>query len=1014
MDEKLKIFWNLDVLVKMCRSKSDGPSLRVEEEEILEKISNYESDIDEIKSMLDEDTYDTSAEMADRNIEIITKKQLQSLKAELKEKNKELNKLKDDENILYNQTSLLRENKASNEKYITSMQERLSESTDREVLDRYNSLITETLTKINELTEQLREENTSYEEVQTAILQASADVEDLEARIDKKKKLLAETQASLENKENYIDKSKREKNNKKIEDIESKIENLQQRLEEIRKDPKYIETKIKDVINSKEDKENARDYLSELVQIVIDQPYINVPTDNALEEELLRATQARDSFANEIDQKSYNILEANTPEKIRTDFLNKRIENWREELNRLHSQINLVDKDDQYNYEEKDRQLEEMIRSLKNDLKEFEKAYAETSDTNIGAKASLEVALEEKKEDIQEAEKIANAFKTNEAEDIANATRTIKYQCEQLNNDIKEAEEEIKRIRNRLMSRKSGLIDIAARNKDKDVLRDLAQTVIDIKHRRQFPETPLDIIKRLEEELDITILTPEDMEKINQTSTIVSKNYDEYISKKYEIPARDDLEDDENPLDNFSLSEDKELTNVDIMNPEDLIDNNNKEEDFQKLANLAMGVEAEEPAIEEPTNEEPKEIPEETEESTEETIEEPPVEEEPVEETEESEESEETSEQPEEENQTEKEISDVFGEIDDQPEEQLEEQTEEPSIEEPSIEEETEESTEETIEEPPVEEEPVEETEESEETPESSEENVSDIEEPQTEDVVEEEIIEELPMDEGTEEVEENSDENVSEEIIEEIPLEENEVSEEDNATEESEDTPVEEESPETENTEDEISEPPAIDDIVAEEPPVEEQPVEETATEEPTEEPSIEESPVEEPVEEPQTEEVTEPVEEVAETPVEEEPVEETTSTAEEVPVDASEIADISVGEIAEEQPVEEPSVEETATEEAPVEEAVPAPEAPAPMEDNNEPQENPFGDAEPATEPATEPAPADDVTELASNIGDDLSINSMFSNSIELSDEKNNEEVRNNLSDELDSFLNNLDDNK
>ena len=604
MDEKLKIFWNLDVLVKMCRSKSDGPSLRVEEEEILEKISTYESDIEEIKSALEEDVYDTSAEMADRNIEIITKKQLQSLKNELKEKNKELNKLKDQESILYNQTSLLRENKASNEKYIASMQERLSENTERDVLDRYNSLITETLTKINELTEQLRVENTSYEDVQTAILQASADVEDLEARIEKKKRLLAETQASLENKDNYIDKSKREKNEKKISDITTKIEGLQQRLEEIRKDPKYIETKIKDIINSKEEKQNARDYLIELTKIVIEVPYINVPADNNLEEELLRATQARDSFANEIDQKSYNILEANTPEKIRTDFLNKRIENWKMELDRYEDKIRQVDRDVQYGYEDKDRQLEDMIASLKNDLKEFERAYAETSEANIGARASIEVALEEKKEDIQEAEKIANAFKTNEAEDIANATRTIKYQCEQLNNNITQAEEEIKRIRNRLMSRKSGLIDIASRNKDKDILKDLAQTVIDIKHRRQFPETPYEIIKRLEEELDIQIIGPEEMNRIDETCMIESKNYDEYISKKYEVPVEsaEDI-----MYDNFELADDKALEEVNIINPEELIGpSQEEEEEFQKLADQAMGIEtpAEEPVEETPVDEE--------------------------------------------------------------------------------------------------------------------------------------------------------------------------------------------------------------------------------------------------------------------------------------------------------------------------------------------------------------------------------------------------------------------------
>ena len=195
----------------------------------------------------------------------------------------------------------------------------------------------------------------------------------------------------------------------------------------------------------------------------------------------------------------------------------------------------------------------------------LERAYNETPEANIGVKASLEVALEEKREDIIEAEKIANAFKTNEAEDIANATRIIKYQCEQLSNNIREAEDEIKKIRNRLMGRKSGLIDIASRNKDKDVLRDLAQTVIDLKHRRQFPDTPLDIVKRLEEDLDITILDAEDMEIIERTNTIEPKNYDEYISKKYEIPEETEALE---IGDNQTLPETKEPSAVEVMNPE--------------------------------------------------------------------------------------------------------------------------------------------------------------------------------------------------------------------------------------------------------------------------------------------------------------------------------------------------------------------------------------------------------------------------------------------------------------
>ncbi len=529
MGDKLKVFWNLDVLVKMCRSKSDGPSLRIEEEEIEEKIKTYALEIEDIKSLSEEDNYDTSAEMADRNIEIITKRQLQILKNDLKEKNKELTKLKETETTLYERTSLLRDNKSSQEKYIISMQERISETIESEIIDRYNALIAETSEKIAAINEDLSEQSKSYENVQEEIIEATEQIAALEDRINKKKRLLEETQANLENKENYIDKSKKEKNNKRIVDLESKIEKLNNRINEIKNDPKYIETKIKDVINNKEDINNARDYLLQLINQVIKINYINVPADNALEEELLRATQARDSFANEIDQKSYNILEANTPEKVRIEFLSERIEKWQQELEELKAKISLVDKDQQFSYEDKNQVLAEMINTMKNDLKEFQRAYDEAPDINIGAKASLKAALDEKKEDIAEAEKIATAFKNDEAEDIAAATRTIKYECENLNNHILNAQSEIKNIKNRLTSKKTGLIDITSRNKDKDILKELAQTVIDIKHRRQFPETPLEIVQRLEEELGITLTDGIDLELIKNTSNIVSKDYEDYI-----------------------------------------------------------------------------------------------------------------------------------------------------------------------------------------------------------------------------------------------------------------------------------------------------------------------------------------------------------------------------------------------------------------------------------------------------------------------------------------------------
>lgn len=601
MDDKLKVFWNLDVLVKMCRSKSDGPSLRIEEIETEEKINSYTQEIEEIKTLSEEDIYDTSAEMADRNIEIITKKQLQKLKSTLKEKNKELNILKEEESRLYEQSSLLRDSKSSQEKYITSMQERINESTDSEIIDRYNSLIAETSEKVSRLKDEIVDQNDTYNKIQKSIMDLTEEIANIEDQIDKKKKLLFETQANLENKENYIDKTKREKNNKRIVDLESKIQKLASRLDVLRNDPKYIETKIKDVINNKDNIEDARSYLINLINQVIEIPYINVATDNALEEELLRATQARDSFANEIDQKSYNILEANTPEKVRVEFLTKRISKWQEELEELNNKINLVDKDRQFDYEKKNILLNNMIRVMKNDLKEFERAYDEAPDINIGAKAGLKAALDEKKEDIVEAEKIATAFKIDEAEDISEATRTLKYECEKLNNNIYNAEVEISNIKNRLMSKKSGLIDITSRNKDKDTLKELAQIVIDIKHRRSFPETPIEIVNRLEEELQISLVEDVNTEKIKETSNLEPKDYEEYLkTDEYELLEVAPISDPEEPI----IEEKRGIRVVDeseIVLPEDDEEESQASKDLQAAIKEATSFEEDETdEVEEP------------------------------------------------------------------------------------------------------------------------------------------------------------------------------------------------------------------------------------------------------------------------------------------------------------------------------------------------------------------------------------------------------------------------------
>lgn len=543
MDDKLKILWNLDVLVKMCRSKGDGPSLRVEESELITKIRGFQQEITELNSLSDEDNYDMSAEMADRNIEIITKKQLQTLKNQLKEKNNELSSLKEAEASAYENTNLLRETKTSYEKYIQSLQERVVSISDNETIDRYNQLMNDTSANIKEVAKKLKEESKDYDNIQDAIIKVTQTISKIEETIEKKKKLLSETQKNLENKENYIDRSRKEKTDKRVKELEAEIDTLSKRLEEIRKDPKYIDTKIKDIINNGEDPTKAKSLIASLVNIVIRQPYINVPDDNKLEEELLKATRARDTFASEIDQKSYNILESNTPEKTRITFLENRIEKWQEELTNLEEKVALIDQDSIYSYKDREQEINDMIATMKEDLVEFQKAYDNTPAVNISLKASLKVSLEEKREDIIEAEKIAVSFRNDEAKDIDTASYVIKVECEEIKNNILLANKEISNLKNRLLSKKTGAIDISSRNRDKEALKELAQTVIDLKHRRQFPDTPLEVVRRLEEELKITLTDAIDMNVIEESKEIVNKNYDKYIEET--APTISNIEDEE-------------------------------------------------------------------------------------------------------------------------------------------------------------------------------------------------------------------------------------------------------------------------------------------------------------------------------------------------------------------------------------------------------------------------------------------------------------------------------------
>ena len=604
MKDNTKILEDISTLTQICHSNSDGPTLKIEENEIKNKLIEYDEEIREIKATEADDSYDTSAEMADRNIEIITKKVIQSTNNELKNKRAEMEELKEKEQEYSNTLHGLKRTKTSYEKYIASLKERLTASAENAISDRYNNTISSTEMKIIKQEERIREVEEKYQGIQEEIEALHQEIVSLETRLESKKSLLAEAQDNLQNKDLYVDKAKKEKAARRINEIEIKKSELNSRLDDIYKDPKYLEMKIKEILAEEMDNFEARNYIIELLTTASKVPYSDQYVDKKMEEALLEATQQRDSFAAEIDNKTYDIMDTVSPEQIRVDFLNNRISYWQMEIKKLEEKVSSIDKDETFHYAEKASELDELISKLKDETKEFKERYQKESDSNLSNKAILKIAYEEKKADLEAAEEIASKFRKNEAEDVEEAGRIVKQDIEKLNAKASEAEEEIYQIKARLDSRKSGNKDLGAKNKDREKLEQLAQVVIDIKHRRQFADRTFDIAKRLELNLGMKLV-----------NAIYSEEEQERLSKEVMVPFEEEITQDNVVTNTNENKENEEVTNNQIVDNNSMnietaniqTENEGHVEDVESVPEIPVAEEAPDISVEEAINEIPTE-----------------------------------------------------------------------------------------------------------------------------------------------------------------------------------------------------------------------------------------------------------------------------------------------------------------------------------------------------------------------------------------------------------------------
>ena len=614
MKDKLKIFEYLETLVKMCRSTNDGASLKIEEREITTKIDDINLELEDLNLSLTEEVYDESAEMADRNLEIITRKTINTLKSKLKEKEEEYNNLKQKESEINNELTIFKDNRSSYDEYINVMRERITNCEDKEVIKQYQNEIRINLDKLKEENEKSSLVNILQEKINASLETVEKEKTSIEERITRKEELLSEIRTNLTNKESYIDVSKKNKITRKIDELNKNKTKLEERLKEIKKDPKYIELKIKSIVNDGADTFLARSYVIDLVNMANKVPYMDMPIDNNLEAELLKATKARDTFANEIDHKSYSLVDMETPNKIRIDYLNKRISNWELEKEKINEEISTIDNDSNYEYKQQIEKLNDIIEDIKSDISEYTTILEKEDTLTPSTRANYQASLDEKKKDLTEAENILELFRKEECEDIQRITIELDQELISLDNKIEEANKEIESLKEDLLSKKTDLTDIRAMNKDKARLKELAEVVIDIKHRRNFPLQPTLIAKQLEKLLGIEIINSLDnntykteQHEEEQTGSelinnLIQKDIDEIEEQYPDEPTEEEPIEEEEPHQKRGLRVTSETEITDSSLKE--ISEEESEDDEPVEASAQEEPEDDEPTEEETTTEE--------------------------------------------------------------------------------------------------------------------------------------------------------------------------------------------------------------------------------------------------------------------------------------------------------------------------------------------------------------------------------------------------------------------------
>lgn len=535
---KKDVIEKIDLLVEMSGTLNKFETLNEELIVIDGDIENCNNRINDLKKKLSSDfaytrsnekIVDENTKMGLENRRVITSKDLEEVKdnitnvsIEEEESHQSLMEIEDE----------LKQSRS----FIESIELKMkTNSSNKDSFSFYEGLLDKYHNIIKEKEEEKKEKQQEYNNIVKKLEEFGVERDLLEKKLADLDTKLAMINESLINPKSYVDQKERNKDEKRLEAYNDDLERLETRRIAIITDPAYIGHEAQELYLVG-DKTSTLEKIRELVTIVKAKPYMDISIKD-IDSLLEQAKVKRDEFANEINNKSYDVGD-NSIVTLRVQYLREQKKKKEKEIEELNAKIHKIDNEDVSNLVRYVEDTKKYKEQLANDIDSYKKVLDKEGDNKTPKKkASLKSALLKKQEEYDLISEMLHNFE-NDLENTVIYSKTLEDEgIERIKDEIAKLDEKITLIeRKQVLSNHTK--DILSIERDRDTLKTLDEEVEALKHRKKYSTSAGEILDQIE----ISIETPEVVKKEVEEEKTVQDIANDFIVPNDYLPPIEEVE----------------------------------------------------------------------------------------------------------------------------------------------------------------------------------------------------------------------------------------------------------------------------------------------------------------------------------------------------------------------------------------------------------------------------------------------------------------------------------------